>query len=315
MGSFKKLKILWAVDAFDDLKDIQEKEIQILQSFSHKVELEVTPAYVLSPAGLKISSELSEQWTDVYDPSAKKKLASYLKDVRIAGIGDPLILIQEQPSLKRNVEVFTKFAQANGYDLILCGSHGRKGMQRLMLGSFAEELLLQSQTPVLIVGKHMDSWDDRNLSVLLPNDLSNPRSSLFTQTFNFAKTLGARVTLLHSIPRPIEQVLESGIYLFSGGWLTIPLYLENERKKKTEAAQPILTKARSDEIACELLIDDTSQSVTDSILMHAREKKFSFIAMVAERGPVTSTLLGSITRQVVRAAPCPVLVYRLHDAE
>lgn len=36
-------------------------------------------------------------------------------------------------------------------DLIIMGSHGRKGLQKLMLGSVAQNVLAQSEIPVLIV--------------------------------------------------------------------------------------------------------------------------------------------------------------------
>lgn len=42
-------------------------------------------------------------------------------------------------------------AQEVPTDLIIMGSHGRKGLQKLMLGSVAQNVLSQSEIPVLIV--------------------------------------------------------------------------------------------------------------------------------------------------------------------
>ncbi|MBL8320872.1 MAG: universal stress protein, partial [Acinetobacter sp.] len=36
-------------------------------------------------------------------------------------------------------------------DLIVMGSHGRKGFQRMLLGSFAQDVLSNTALPVLIV--------------------------------------------------------------------------------------------------------------------------------------------------------------------
>ena len=36
-------------------------------------------------------------------------------------------------------------------DLIIMGSHGRRGIQKVMLGSVAQNVLTQSPIPVLIV--------------------------------------------------------------------------------------------------------------------------------------------------------------------
>ena len=45
----------------------------------------------------------------------------------------------------------TKIAESSKTDLIVMGSHGRKGFQKLFLGSFAQDVLGQTQIPVLIV--------------------------------------------------------------------------------------------------------------------------------------------------------------------
>lgn len=42
-------------------------------------------------------------------------------------------------------------AQAWGADLIVVGTHGRRGVRRMLLGSVAEQVLRQSDRPVLLV--------------------------------------------------------------------------------------------------------------------------------------------------------------------
>lgn len=56
-------------------------------------------------------------------------------------------------TIERNVtyEGILDTAQAEECDLIVMGSHGRKGMQALILGSVAQKVLTFSQMPVLIV--------------------------------------------------------------------------------------------------------------------------------------------------------------------
>jgi len=49
------------------------------------------------------------------------------------------------------VDAIHKTAQDVGADLIVMGTHGRSGLNRLMLGSVAEGVLRESQVPVLTV--------------------------------------------------------------------------------------------------------------------------------------------------------------------
>lgn len=42
-------------------------------------------------------------------------------------------------------------AETAGADVIVMGSHGRRGLQRLLLGSHAAEVLMRAKVPVLVV--------------------------------------------------------------------------------------------------------------------------------------------------------------------
>lgn len=56
-------------------------------------------------------------------------------------------------TIERNVihEGILETAAVEGCDLIVMGSHGRKGVQALILGSVAQKVLTYSKVPVLIV--------------------------------------------------------------------------------------------------------------------------------------------------------------------
>jgi nucleotide-binding universal stress UspA family protein len=58
------------------------------------------------------------------------------------------ILTESSPA-----QAITRFAQNKNADLIIVGTHGRKGLTRMLMGSTAENLLRQSPCPVLVV-KH-----------------------------------------------------------------------------------------------------------------------------------------------------------------
>ena len=52
---------------------------------------------------------------------------------------------------KVNAESVSSVAEEQHADLIVMGSHGRKGIQKMLLGSFAQDVLNSTKLPVLIV--------------------------------------------------------------------------------------------------------------------------------------------------------------------
>jgi nucleotide-binding universal stress UspA family protein len=48
-------------------------------------------------------------------------------------------------------EQILEYARANGIDLIVCGTHARRGLERLVMGSVSERLVQFAPCPVLTV--------------------------------------------------------------------------------------------------------------------------------------------------------------------
>ena len=65
-----------------------------------------------------------------------------------AGVTPRLLLRQER--VDRAAEAIVAEAR-QGYDLVVLGTHGRRGWQRFVLGSDAEEVLRTATVPVLLV--------------------------------------------------------------------------------------------------------------------------------------------------------------------
>jgi nucleotide-binding universal stress UspA family protein len=109
--------------------------------FLHILTPTVAPAKVADgseapPVPFDDDDDIPESFSRVLMAETKKGLSA---DVRVLK-GDAPKVIAEQ-------------AGAWGADLIIMGSHGRSGLQRLMMGSVAEEVFRSSDIPVLLVKK------------------------------------------------------------------------------------------------------------------------------------------------------------------
>src|SRR5579872_730183 len=92
----------------------------------------------------------------------------------------------------------------HGIDLIVLGTHGWKGLQRILLGSTAELILRSAICPVLTVGPHVASlkhepeYVDR---ILFATDLTQQSEYAVSYALSFAHERCAKITFLHVVPK------------------------------------------------------------------------------------------------------------------
>ncbi|MGF6777184.1 universal stress protein [Paraburkholderia sp. GAS334] len=141
-------RILVAVDgsetsrrAFHAALDLAKSNGAVLQAF---YAVENSPMYFDAPG---------------YDPSilrnsliaqGKELDAELLQLMRDAGV-QGAVATGEASSLEDVSVLVLKAAAAFNADLLVMGTHGRRGFQRLILGSVAERCVRQAKLPVLLV--------------------------------------------------------------------------------------------------------------------------------------------------------------------
>jgi nucleotide-binding universal stress UspA family protein len=77
---------------------------------------------------------------------AKEKLAVIEQKAQEVGVAIDTLVREGEA-----YEVINNFVQKNGIDLIVMGSHGRRGLQRLLMGSVTERTIGYATCPVLVV--------------------------------------------------------------------------------------------------------------------------------------------------------------------
>lgn len=308
----ERQNLIWAVDAFDESTEVFLNTVHLLRALSKTLPAKTEPIYILSPDQLNLSTDFAPESAERYFSSAKKALDSRLKSVDIPDLLPGNIVVRHRASLRESVAALLAYAKSKEAHALVIGSHGRNGLARFFLGSFAEEVLLQAELPVLLTNPKANVSTGGVKKILVPTDLGAGAHSFLQKAIQLAQSLDARLTLLHSIPRAFEPVLQSGIYLMSGGWVPYPELRNIEVSRQTEAAAEWKAHALRNNVDLEWVIDTQSPSVTQSILDQSKKLGVDMIAMEAQSGRAISALIGSITRQVVRAAECPVWTLRVH---
>ncbi len=188
-------------------------------------------------------------------------------------------------------------------DLIVLGTHGRGGFERLMLGSVTERILRKAACPVLTVPPRaadaVPAGPVAFKKILCAVDFSPASEKALAYAASLASESGAALTLVHVVePLPIyEPVIAGGSGFF------------NYEELATEA-----TRARLHEIAPR---ESRVREVVSTgrpyreILRHAREDGSDLIVIgVHGRAVDRIGFFGSTTNHIVREAACPVLSLR-----
>jgi len=98
-------------------------------------------------AGWIPSEEELNQFNRSQNESAEKILQKVKVEAGKLGVDAALVHVSEA----RPAEAILQTAQARGAHLIVIGSHGRRGVNRLLLGSQTAEVLAHATIPVLVV--------------------------------------------------------------------------------------------------------------------------------------------------------------------
>ena len=191
-------------------------------------------------------------------------------------------------------------------DLLVIGTHGRSGFDRLMLGSVAEKLLRKAPCPVLTVPPHAPASPPGEAAfgkILCAVDFS-PASLL---ALGFALDLARRGRALLTVVHAIEWLAEEEpreIAHFS-----VPEFRAELVEDARARLQAILAKEEAVKAGVE--IEVVTGRAHREIAKVAAAQAPGLIVMGGEgRGGATLGAFGSTTLQVVRSAVCPVLTVR-----
>jgi universal stress protein E len=248
----------------------------------------VVLGHVVDASGMEgpvIAAEVDRAQESVREASAPLVDAGLDVEVRIAAGGDP------------SEGILGLAADAN-VDAIVCGSHGKGTMERLIAGSVSEEVISSAEVPSLMV----------RFSLLRTVD--NPAELVRT----FGRTLVLTTDFSAASTRALMAVLDlpSGsvgmLYLVHA----LDPALEGEQLEKAETGAEFQLRNMADMAAQRGIAARPVVRQGDPGRVALREiderRATGVVAGTRGRGPLTEALLGSVSLTLVRQASCPVLI-------
>jgi len=192
--------------------------------------------------------------------------------------------------------VVSEVIQESDIDLVVVGTHGRRGVKKVVLGSGAEKIYRAATCPVLTVGPRVHSPEENPCQIrriLFPVDLSAPTVHALPYALSLAEENEAELILLHAAPLVPWQHRAS-----------------EEERLRAELMRLIPPQAEN---WCTPEFRVRWEYPPEAIVQAAAEEKADLIVMgvnKARASTLSSHRPWPIASEVVSRASCPVLTVR-----
>jgi nucleotide-binding universal stress UspA family protein len=257
----------------------------------HVVDLSRYPSL-----GFAATAGLYEESVKAYCEDSYEQLQKFVKRHTVGEI---------QPELAVEVgnaaDTILSFAQLRNAEVVVMGTHGQRGYDRLMLGSVTDRVMRTSSRPVLVVCKppHESGTgvDERGHQIhrlsriLFCADFSKNSEQALKYAISVTSEYDAELTLLHvleKVPHPSEAA-----ETIAAATEKLEQLVPAEQRKGLKIANVVLTGN-----AYEQINQFATESQADLTVMGVRG-----------RSALDLAIFGSTTYRVMQLGPCPVLAH------
>lgn len=295
-------KILFPTDFSDCSKQALRHAVELAQE--HESELHLMHAIVLHD---------DDPHNPAYHLPNPSKIRSLLEELATERMG-AFVRDQEIPNLvvkqvhRRDVSPappIVEYAQNEDIDLIVMGTHGRRGVRKALLGSVTAEVIRLAPCSVLTVRGKGEQVSIHDMArVLVPVDFSDPGEKALAIACDMASTYGAELQLVHVL----HEVLHPAFYNMGATRISDlqPDILRNAESALKELVEGI-DSDRGARAECYALEGHPGREIIRFSIDHGSD-----LIVMATEGltGIKHFLLGSTAERVMAGADCPVLVVK-----
>lgn len=192
--SFKNILFL------TDFTPASEAAFSYALAFARHFDARLYPAHAVAPfLPTELDAPVAPEIMTEIENDKRARLTEMIKNKSV----ESTVLVTQEPI----EDAVRHWINEHGIDLIVVGTHGRKGVDRVFLGSTAEAVVRIATCPVLTVGPGVTPQLGLELDidkVLFATSLTKENEPAASYALSFAREEGADVTVLHVLTTPAE---------------------------------------------------------------------------------------------------------------
>jgi nucleotide-binding universal stress UspA family protein len=283
-----------------DFTEFSTRAYRFARSVAWHYGAKLSVQHVVEPwrypsADFSVSPELFDQFYDTLREKSEERLQQLVDTCPHDEVQTECVVQVGMAS-----DCILDFARCQEADLIVMGTHGRRGFDRLMLGSVTERVIRKASCPVLTVNEPSQGFISSEKQpgpihlgrILFCSDFSENSRRALDHATSLAAEYNSELTLLHVLEdSPDEANIQPAIAAAMQQLdKLIPPEAHNAGKVN---ARPAVRIGR----AYQQIIQLAVEAQTDLVIM-----------TVSGSGALDLAVFGSTTHRVIQFGPCPVLV-------
>jgi nucleotide-binding universal stress UspA family protein len=288
-----------------DLSDTSKRALSHAAAFARWYKAELIVTHVM-PRALDLfawTPDMSNQLLELVSPSQVLDALRRAVADQTEGIVPRLVIEQGHPD-----EEIARLVKEEKADLLVLGTHGRRGFNHLFLGSVAEKVIRSAACPVLTVPPAAPSAAAapvRFQRILCPVDESPSARRALDYALELGREAGGTITVLRVLeymdPTEASAIVDPAVRA----------YRKQVIEQARERLQASLPSAPETWCEIEPIVALDVNRAGREILRRAAATNADLIVMGAQgSGGAELMVYGSNTHHVVRSAGCPVLTVR-----
>lgn len=222
--------------------------------------------------------------------------------------GTPVPVVYHQINGRSPADAIVQRVVESDIGVVVMGTHGRRGAERLLSGSVAEEVVRRAACPVFTVLCQAADTDAPELPeaqpidrILVPVDLSEHTTNVVAHAHGLAALYKADIHLLHVV----EDIAYPTVYGIDPMTPVLPDIVERAKTSLQRYAAPLR------QAGCAVDTHVITGYAAHDIVEKATELDCDLILMGTHgRTGLKRFLIGSVAEKVVRRTPCPVFIVK-----